>query len=193
VPGSAPAPFPVTAAAQVNCVVSHGGLTEHVFRAIAASIPPGEGRPVCREEHHAGSLEFPYEHPDIDGYTRDPHNPRLHHPTWPPCACRGYRITLKDRLTAITGVCHHHVAELKGQTVLSAQCQECPARVPPCERKAARSPQQIIADFLAASRAKPAPENIKAWQAGRSLAPPATPVVETVSPTGQPATAISTE
>ena len=142
-------------ASQVNYVTSHGGSTQQVFRHIAASIPPGEGRPEDRN----GSLEFPYEHPEIDGYTRDPSNPRLQHPTWPPCACRAYKITLKaalkaalkNSLTTITGVCHHLTAELKGQTVLSAQCRECPSRTPPREQKMARSPARIVADFLADS------------------------------------------
>jgi hypothetical protein len=140
----------------VNYVISHGGTVQQVFRTVAASIPPGEGRPECRD---AGSLEFPYEHPEIDGYTRDPNNPRLFHPAWPPCTCRTYKISLKDRVTTVAGVCHHLTAELQGQTVLAAQCQDCPARMPPCERKTARSPAQIIADFLAKSRAMPAPKS----------------------------------
>jgi len=137
---------------QINYVINHGGPSMQVFRSVAASIPPGEGRPEDRN----GSLDFPYEHPEIDGYTRDPDNPRLQHPTWPPCACRAYKITLKNKLTTIAGVCHHLTAELRGQKVLSTQCQECPSRVPPYGQKSARSPSQIIADFLADSRAQAA-------------------------------------
>jgi hypothetical protein len=149
IPLAVPA-IPLTS--QVNYVINHGGPVQQVFRTVAFAIPAGEGRPEDRD----GSLEFPYEHPEIDGYTRDPNNPRLQHPTWPPCACRAYKITLKNRLTTIAGVCHHLTAELTGQTVLSAQCQECPARIQPCERKSARSPAQIMSDFLAASRARAA-------------------------------------
>jgi hypothetical protein len=137
-------------ASQVNYVIGYDGPAQHVFHSIAASIPPGEGRPEDRN----GSLEFTYEHPEIDGYTRDPNNPRLQHPTWPPCTCRSYKVALKNKVTMIAGICHHLTAKLAGKTVLSAQCQECPSRVPPCERKPARSPAQIIADFMAASRGK---------------------------------------
>ncbi len=175
---------------RINYVLNEGDV--RVFHAmLERAIPDVElkyGRPVVHED---GSFEFPMgegsigegEPEDLYGYQRDGENRRLFHPIWPDCMERALGVFVHAGSMMVAGRCNHYLAEHFTRPVSVDQCRECSARrANPKREPMPRTAKEFIARCEARGREdlkkklgddifERAEDNLKAWAAGRSIAP----------------------
>lgn len=117
---------------QAANVVYGGGPPLTPFLMMRSLIPQGDGMPVVRDD---GSLEYPSTRPDVppplEGYERDPNNPRRLVPLWEPCQLRMYGISIGDcNCVQVSAACNHPWSEHFAQSVTYQGCLACKVRTP---------------------------------------------------------------
>lgn len=121
----------------IAIVAYTGGPTYAPFASVIQALSPDREGVVTKWSlpavHPKGEIEYKQEEaepPEIEGYKRDPSNPRLLCPKWPHCVWRMLRVWREDTgaisisagcLTPASNVLAHESLKL-------AQCKECGAR-----------------------------------------------------------------
>jgi hypothetical protein len=113
----------------------HAGVS---LKNLGFTLPPDDGlvrlypRPKFHED---GSIEYTNgggaPPPEINGYKRDSHNPRLFHPIWPECVMRmqGTKMDRKTGAIDLVMVCNHpEVKDHFMKNVPADACVGCPSR-----------------------------------------------------------------